>query len=262
MGIVELLGVVLQVVLAAAGVIISVIEVLRVKKDREEHKKKREINVKLAEMVKGTAVSVTIENIKEQEDGLWNVVTEKPALTSEELYQHREREFADFIERWKNFASEYGRLIEKVEKLYEQLLRDEEMFPLSYGFERYINAFRDFITSKKILIKFNKDVADFENALSSLKNQVGRNGYIRDSAITTMVLMHKYMFLYKNGKEDLERAMAEDSILNKYQDINEKTKGFLQLFKYVEYTQEDLFKRYDDLSPLLEEIRLKYNVNK
>jgi hypothetical protein len=148
-----------------------------------------------------------------------------------------------------------------VTNIYKRLLKDESYFSLSYGFERYINAFRNFKVSEKKILKAKKAIEEMKDVYQG----VVENGapeiikYIHGELEILMQLLERNE--YKNV-EEVEQLFL-DRKKEKYSDYNDNMdKGVLAYFRvYYNAKKEilDLKVSYDELVPFLEEIKLKYS---
>jgi len=129
---ISLISAVMQTIIAAIGILITVIEI---KRDRKEKKRVEKLKKIEEDIIKEIAQSKVDEAKENLEKTLRELEVNMRDFDKHQYY----RESIDSL------IKEYAVEKKAIERIYKQLLADETEFSLSYGFERYINAFREFI---------------------------------------------------------------------------------------------------------------------
>lgn len=130
----------INTLLALIGVIIAV---LQYKNDKRESKRKQEaalLEEKNIRLIKDIAVQTkSVNKFDEIRD-----CKEKIGP-----YLNNLGNFPELFPLSQELAVCYNELLSEIEPLYKQLVINESSFSVSYGYGRYIDAFREFLVSKK-----------------------------------------------------------------------------------------------------------------
>lgn len=113
-------------------------------------------------------------------------------------------------------CSEYSEFRNKIINIYKKMLQNEEHFSLSYGFNRYIDAFRDICLDDSLEQLMKESYLDIINYVKSHREETG-NAYLAS-------LMNKHMQAeYKclNQLRELELYVKE--ITFKYENVSIKS---------------------------------------
>ncbi len=130
-------------------------EIRERKKDNDEQDRIHE-NILLIKEIADLTIFTEFEEFATQ----YNNVTRK--IDTEHIIQANR-----YIQQ---VAVQYKKCIEKLKPLYEKLVLNEEKFSLSYGYGRYIDAFREFITNQDDLDQLIHNIYFMNKNLTNLAN--------------------------------------------------------------------------------------------
>ncbi len=228
----------IQTILAILATFISVMEWVRYRNEKNEIKEKTKTEKQLVETVKNIDVDAFKKNI----DGL--------------------KIGDDLILKVKKALEAYDDIFDKTIILYKQLLKDESTFSLSYGFDRYINQFRELCIQGKSL---RDELSDSKNdAMQQLgvylergSNEISEekfNGFnnaindlIREARALNWTDYHVESYLLNEMKENRMNLEAAKIVKKAYEcfiDIDEK---LIRMGEIIDGTKE-----------MIEEIIIKY----
>ena len=129
--------VVSDIIIAFAGLVFTILEYRKKKNEERRLEKEKEIIGKMTEEI-GT-VNKGIEITNELINGFNEAYEMSRTTTDAGILINR------FMEPANEFVGQIQNVISSIEALYEELLRNESNFSLSYGFDRIINACRQIL---------------------------------------------------------------------------------------------------------------------
>lgn len=131
---------ILTLVLTALATLIAVLQFKNERrKTKEEESEKQRLEAEESVLIDLVACTDHVDDPIKEFDSLM-----------EKLIRPESQEM--FVEATKGAGKclkAYGVALDSISPLYERLLINEEKFPLSRGFERYINAFREFLITQE-----------------------------------------------------------------------------------------------------------------
>ena len=244
----EIVSTILELVIAVAGLLISFLEI---KKDRKETKRLE----KLRDTEKSIISLVMDNNLKQSVENFG--VTLKRVESDLSKVQELEGRITTLI-------NDYSEMQNKIYKVYRQLLKDEAQFSLSYGFERYINAFRRFISTKQIVEEAKQKAEDLERInkgmFSDEANPDTRNSMFK--AVEHLIeIMNENPELSVDDVCNYRINLLKTQVEGYSRNYNVYEAGVYNYFEYyypVRKTIDLLRIELQELLPLIEELRIKY----
>ncbi len=252
---ISLISAVMQTIIAAIGIFITVIEI---KRDRKEKKRVEKLKKIEEDIVNGIAESKVDEakanlakTLKELEKNLKDIESHKTYCESIEI-----------------LIKEYADEKVAVERIYKQLLADETEFSLSYGFERYINAFREFISVSDDQLETIRSRAqhfcDFDDKFFA----EGTNEQIRNYILERV----GRLFEIQNDNPLFSRDDVIEYYKNRMRDQNKTYDAYLEnnlhekaIYAYftdyydnVFYPVKIVIERIEKIDPFIKELKYKY----
>lgn len=147
----------------------------------------------------------------------------------------------DFFMLFENFTQQYDVLPETFLKLYKSLLKNESVFSLSYGFDRYINALRLFTTvHRKEYEQLKVDYLELKDTFFTLRKKPGS---LTDDEMDELMgdvdkILKDFQALFKNA-EELEPFITELCLKYDTQDEDKKSKNiYSKVEEYLGYLFE------------------------
>lgn len=148
-----------NIILAVIGSVIAIVQIIgeireKKKTKREERRVDEEREIIRTLAICNQELVSTINSLNKYNDSVKSLDGSTDGL----------QRFTDSMHR---FIEDYNKLMEYVNNIYRKMLQNEERFSMSYGFSRYINVFRVFVQSKKILINTAMAREDFYKYIES-----------------------------------------------------------------------------------------------
>ena len=245
----ETINVIMGMILAVAGVVISFIELRRDSKERKREKAASDAEQRLIDEVSNNELDKAIKDFKE--------ALSTPKEKSIKI-------ISTFYTTAGNVCTKYEDCQKSIRQLYKQLLRDESQFSLSYGFERYIVVFRRFLYNDE-LEKTKQIVSDFQQFNRTLKE----NDKGPFESILSRVLRINEIW------EDHPSFSVEDCNNFHIREMKEQYPGYSQDQNVIEKAIYAYFEKFykckkavlkltsisSELIVLYKELQLKYGIN-
>ena len=160
MSIDELISIIVEPLLAFIGLVITF---LQLKDDRRGKKieesmiqKEEEERLIIADLVKHSDSYLELLNKFSEQINFINSKAEVPGAGIEMLQS--------IIDNGKKLCNDYSFVRNELLEIYKRILQNEERFSLSYGFDRYIEAFRVICLDSSIeqsMIKFYNNIVEY-----------------------------------------------------------------------------------------------------
>ena len=252
---ITLISAVMQTIIAAVGVIITVIQVKQARKEKKRVEKLRDTE-------KGIV------------DGIVKSGLDEAKTNTERTYKELEKNLQDFethktyYDSLTSLADEYAEEKKAVESIYKQLLRDETEFSLSYGFERYINAFREFCgVSDDQLKEIKAKAEDFK----AFDDQFFGEGSIKETRDSILNGVGQLLKIKKDhpsfDRDDIveyRKGLFRRDIPS-YDEILKYNEQEQSVYVYFRYLYDDvldpvkiLFEHIEKIDPFIKELKYKY----
>ena len=232
---------IMQTIIAILGVILTYFEIQRNKKEKIRINKLKEIEKNLIESVQKMKLDDDIKDV------LKNIEDAENNFNIEVIRDYDEKAF--------HFVSKFNEYKETLIPIYKQLLVDETNFSLSYGFERYINAFREFISVETEKVSVTID--EFRNINSEYKKASNQQ-------IVNAILGHTRNIC---GIMNDNQSFNEIDCLNEYAkmhgyDTNSEDFKYISAYFKEYYNSKQatlkLIESCKTLLPFIEELKYKY----
>ena len=227
--VIEIYGTVIQTLLAVFAAIISIFEIKRDRHERKESQERKDTEKKLVESVRTFDLDELVGRIK--------------ALKISENYPAE-------IE---GILKEYKKNMEGFKVLYCQLLSDEQYFSLSYGFDRYINAFRRFTVTGERYCDRIVESGIVDEFKGFIENNKGKESLSQVGNIAFDML--------KNVKSGFSEERMRQELLVQYGDLGNSIYAVYMKAKYLDALFQPVLEIIEDTQDLLTEIKYKYNCN-
>ena len=168
-------GDILQLVLAIAALLIAYYEFKRDKKERDKEKEEKKA---MKELVDGitkledikTACEEYKRKLEKYNNRLKELPLDKPQEWGADDLRAASAGLHDALELFNKLFER--KVFDNYRNVYEDLLKNEERFSMSYGFSRYINGFRDFLSLEKMIKQISEEIAKLRDE----KTDIGPNG--------------------------------------------------------------------------------------
>ena len=228
---------IIQLILAIAAFIISIVEIRKDNKEKEQIKHTEKIETELVKTIQYIKIDELIDEIKELQFSL------------------------DVEEKLEDILSRDDSIREQIVGLYKQLLKDESTFSLSYGFERYINQFRQVcIKGQYIKENLSKGKNSYINGLKGNINLCAEN---MDDESQKNVKRLLYEFKRNKKELDYNNSQQHAALYNNVPTAMTKVAADIVWGLYINYLEieKSLGILVDILvgtQEIIEEIKIKY----
>ena len=252
---ISLISAVMQTIIAAIGILITVIEI---KRDRKEKKRVEKLKKIEEDIIKEIAESKVDEAKNNLEKTLRELEKNMMDIQSHQTY-------CDSI---KTLIKEYADEKVAVERIYRQLLADETEFSLSYGFERYINAFREFISVSDGQLETIRAKAehfyDFDKRFFGEGTDEEKRNYILER-VGRLIEIQKDNPLF--SRDDVieyrkNRMRDQNKTYDAFLESNLQEKAvyayFTNYYDNVFYPVKIVIDRIEKIDPFIKELKYKY----
>lgn len=235
----DLFSAVVQMIIAFFALLISVLEIDKARKARAEEK----LIVKIEADIVQAIDSIGFEN-------------EVRALLNPE---YTDEYMKHYVENVNELINKYLVFCQSLEAPYIQLLKDEKRFSLSYGFERYINAFRNFLSYRDSLVSYRKPIEDLSEVNEALKQNLPVRHFIWNQVGLMLQLMDRYpKDVHEIENLYIERRRSEVKDYNEKDTVEQAVMAYFRMYSKVHTVIIQLKERFDEFDPYLDEIKLKF----
>lgn len=232
---IETYSAIIQTVLAVFAFIISVFEICNYMKERKIVKEKEIIEKKLVD---------EISNIELEEQ--FKIVESSKTEVSDKT----EKQLEDFI-------VSVEEVIKRLTPIYKQLLKDESCFSLSYGFDRYIISFRKICIEGNIILDELRKQMNLYSKVNAKVNMFSKDNEDNEIFIKNINMM---LAANENGMSD-EEIQKRTRMMQTNDNSYESTMGYYYHYKKIFKCIKRIKEIYMDVSPLLQELKFKYEKN-
>lgn len=144
---------IINIIIAVIGIIIAILQ-FRMDRRAVNEEEKRKFEAKNKEKIMKDIANRT-SSLTEMESLVENV------RKWSENFSYKEQGL--FFSGIQDICINYSKTKEEIQKLYYELVKNESEFSLSYGYARYIDAFRDYISFDSNISELRKDVYNMYN---------------------------------------------------------------------------------------------------
>ncbi len=156
---IELADIFINTVIAIAAFALAVLQYINERRQREKAKAEQEQIHQNVLLIKQIAELTTFTEFTEIAKK-YKMITGSKNIDTQSIIQAN-----NYI---KEVSIAYKKCIKKLTPLYEKMVVNEEKFSLSYGYGRYIDAFREFITNQEDLIQLVNNIIIMNCCLQNL----------------------------------------------------------------------------------------------
>jgi len=251
-----------ETVIAILGLIITVIEVMKSKKEKRAEKEKKAIFKRLITEISAVNLTELIESIRQDEYFIGKFHDMKP----EDIFEGKQNKlFLDYYNQCNNYLTSYDKFVDAIEAVYRSMVKNEDCFSLSYGFGRYIIVFREFISVKN---KIENIREDNERGFAKIDANFTKDKVM---AVFSQVMTQKMVYIYDARKENHEERIRiincyiEDETigLNVVKDRKERDRMAWEGFYWIINNRkaiQSLEEKIKELEPVIREIQIKYDL--
>lgn len=240
---------ILELLIATAGVVISILELKRNEQEKKRQKALRDVEDELVNKVgSNNDLAYAIKSLQSQID---------------EIEKNDFDTIREFDKKAEILLTQYKAFRGVLMELYVRLLKDESQFSLSYGFERYINAFRNFLSRKDL-----KTAEEQIKSLSDIDELMFSKDAITESRKSIFKRVNRLEAIWKENPsfsveecinyhiKEMEKQYPSYSPENSVQE--KAVYAYFCQYYTARKAIDQLISHYLELSPYIDELSLKY----
>lgn len=239
----EIITTIAELVIALAGIFITILEARKAKKEKELDDALILIEQNLITSVSNTSLG---EDFKLIYDSMSQVIDNNDP----EGWARLENKLPQITECYKAFVN-------GLRPIYKQLLKDESRFSLSYGFGRYIDAIRKIILSLDDVEKIETSIKDFLEAENACNNEAGKY-FIREMRIMYQT-SERYPKMSEFELENYFESEKKKKFPTYTKEKEEAVYAMYRLYYKMRCSINRLYNYYNEFYPFINELKIKYS---
>lgn len=251
-----------ETIIAILGLIITVIEVIKNRKEKRIENEKKEIFKKLTEEIK----TINLDEITETIDQIEYSISDFANMKVEDIFERKQIAlFLNYYKQCETYFISCNKFIDAIDAVYRSMVKNEDCFSLSYGFGRYIIVFREFISCKNLLdnIKANNN-RGYAKVMTNFEED-------KVLATFSQVMIQKMLYIYDARNENheerikvIEHYVKDETIgLNVIQNREKRDNMAWDGFNWIMNNKKGIQKleeKRKKLVPIIREIQIKYDL--